>query len=233
MEVEYMINILVVEDDIKLNKLFCTILNRNNYNTFSAINGVKALEILDKEYINLIISDIMMPNMDGYELTKTLREADYNLPILMITAKEDFKDKKKGFNIGIDDYMVKPIDVNEMVLRVGALLRRAQIVNARKIEIGNTVLDYDSLTAIVGNNEFLLPQKEFHLLYKLLSYPNKIFTRQQLMDEIWGMDSETDERTVDVHINRLRDRFKNSMDFQIITIRGLGYKVVKANEKEI
>ncbi len=228
-----MINILVVEDDIKLNKLFCTVLNKSNYRTFSATDGAEALEILDKEYIDLIVLDIMMPNMDGYELTKILRDADYDLPILMITAKDDFKDKQKGFNMGIDDYMVKPIDVNEMVLRVGALLRRAQIINTRKIEIGSTILDYDSLTAIVGNDEFLLPQKEFYLLYKLLSYPNKIFTRQQLMDEIWGMDSETDERTVDVHINRLRDRFKNSSDFKIVTIRGLGYKVVKNNGKKV
>ena len=230
---EYLINILVVEDDIKLNKLFCTVLNKSNYRTFSATDGAEALEILDKEYIDLIVLDIMMPNMDGYELTKILRDADYDLPILMITAKDDFKDKQKGFNMGIDDYMVKPIDVNEMVLRVGALLRRAQIINTRKIEIGSTILDYDPLTAIVGNDEFLLPQKEFYLLYKLLSYPNKIFTRQQLMDEIWGMDSETDERTVDVHINRLRDRFKNSSDFKIVTIRGLGYKVVKNNGKKV
>ncbi len=222
-----MINILVVEDDSKLNKLFCTVLARNDYNTFSAADGEEALEILDKEYIDLVISDIMMPNMDGYELTKVLRDAEYNLPILMITAKENFKDKQKGFLVGTDDYMVKPIDVNEMVLRVGALLRRAKIVNVRKIEFGDTVLDYDSLTVIYGGTETLLPHKEFNLLYKLLSYPNKIFTRQQLMDEIWGIDSETDERTVDVHINRLRDRFKNCEDFQIITIRGLGYKAVK------
>lgn len=225
-----MINILIVEDDIKLNKLFSTVLVRNGYHTFSAEDGEKALDILDKEHIDLIISDIMMPNMDGYELTKTLREANYNLPILMITAKEDFQDKKTGFNMGVDDYMVKPIDVNEMVLRVEALLRRAHIVNTRRIDIGNTSLDYNSLTAVIGDKEFLLPQKEFLLIYKLLSYPNKIFTRQQIMDDIWGMDSETDERTVDVHINRLRDRFKASTGFEIITIRGLGYKVVKENE---
>ncbi len=226
-----MVNILIVEDDLKLNKLFSTVLNRNNYNTFSALDGIEALEILDKEHIDLIVSDIMMPNMDGYQLTKALREANYNLPILMITAKEDFKDKQKGFNIGIDDYMVKPINVNEMVLRVGALLRRAHIANTRKLEMGSTVLNYDSLTAEFNSSEYLLPQKEFQLLYKLLSYPNKIFTRQQLMDEIWGLDSETDERTVDVHINRLRDRFKNSSDFKILTVRGLGYKAVKTNEK--
>ncbi len=222
-----MFNILVVEDDIKLNKLFCTVLSHNDYRTFSAADGEEALKILDKEYIDLIISDIMMPNMDGYELTQALRDAEYSLPVLMITAKEDFKDKQKGFLVGTDDYMVKPINVNEMVLRVGALLRRAKIVNVRKIDFGTTVLDYDSLTVIVGSDEALLPQKEFYLLYKLLSYPNKIFTRQQLMDEIWGMDSETDERTVDVHINRLRDRLKNCEDFQIITVRGLGYKAVK------
>lgn len=222
-----MFNILVVEDDAKLNKLFCTVLTRNDYRTFSAADGQEALKILDKEYIDLVISDIMMPKMDGYELTRMLRDAEYNLPVLMITAKEEFKDKQKGFLVGTDDYMVKPIDVNEMVLRVGALLRRAKIVNVRKIEFGNTVLNYDSLTLIVGDAETLLPQKEFNLLYKLLSYPNKIFTRQQLMDEIWGMDSETDERTVDVHINRLRDRFKNCEDFQIVTVRGLGYKAVK------
>ena len=226
-----MVNILIVEDDLKLNKLFSTVLNRNNYHTFSALDGIEALEILDKEHIDLIVSDIMMPNMDGYQLTKALREANYNLPILMITAKEDFKDKQKGFNIGIDDYMVKPINVNEMVLRVGALLRRAHIANTRKLEMGSTVLNYDSLTAEFNSSEYLLPQKEFQLLYKLLSYPNKIFTRQQLMDEIWGLDSETDERTVDVHINRLRDRFKNSSDFKILTVRGLGYKAVKTNEK--
>ena len=228
-----MINILIVEDDIKLNNLFSTVLVRNGYHTFSAEDGEKALDILDKEHIDLIISDIMMPNMDGYELTKNLREANYTLPILMVTAKSDFQDKALGFKMGTDDYMVKPINVNEMVLRVEALLRRAHIVNTRKIEIGNTRLNYDSLSALIDNDEFLLPQKEFLLIYKLLSYPNKIFTRQQLMDEIWGMDSETDERTVDVHINRLRDRFKNSTGFEIATIRGLGYKVVKKNEKKI
>lgn len=222
-----MFNILVVEDDAKLNKLFCAVLTRNGYRTYSAADGAQALEILDSEYIDLVISDIMMPNIDGYELTKALRDVGYNLPILMITAKENFEDKQKGFLVGTDDYMVKPIDVNEMILRVGALLRRAKIVNDRKIEFGTTILDYDSLTITCNGDEALLPQKEFNLLYKLLSYPNKIFTRQQLMDEIWGMDTETDERTVDVHINRLRDRFKKYEDFQIITVRGLGYKAVK------
>jgi len=222
-----MFNILVVEDDANLNKLFCAVLSRNGYNPVTAFDGEQALSALDSEYIDLIISDIMMPNLDGYGLVKLLREMDCALPILIITAKENFEDKQKGFAMGIDDYMVKPIDVNEMILRVGALLRRAKIVHDRKIEFGNTVLDYDSLTVLTNNNEIFLPQKEFHLLYKLFSYPGKIFTRQQLMDEIWGMDSETDERTVDVHINRLRDKLKNCEDAKIVTVRGLGYKAVR------
>ncbi|MNO30471.1 Heme response regulator HssR [compost metagenome] len=222
-----MFNILVVEDDKKLRQLFCTVLNRNGYRALSAEDGKDALDLLDKEYVDLIISDIMMPHIDGYELTRTLRETSYNLPILMVTAKESFDDKQRGFLVGIDDYMVKPIDVNEMVLRVGALLRRAKIVNERKLVCGNTLLDYDSLTVHQPDDSIILPQKEFYLLYKLLSYPNKIFTKQQLMDEIWGMDSESDEHTVVVHINRLRERYKACTDFEIVTVRGLGYKAVK------
>ena len=208
-----MFHILVVEDDAKLRSLFCTVLNRSGYLTVPASGGREALELLDSEYIDLIISDIMMPGMDGYELIRTLRGNGYSLPILIITAKERFEDKQEGFQAGTDDYMVKPIDVNEMVLRVGALLKRARIATDRRIICGKTTL---------------LPQKEFYLLYKLMSYPNKIFTRQQLMDEIWGMDSTSDERTVDVHINRLRERFRDCDDFLIMTVRGLGYKVVKA-----
>jgi DNA-binding response OmpR family regulator len=166
--------------------------------------------------------------MDGYALTRELRDTDPKLPILMITAKGDFEAKRQGFLVGTDDYMVKPIDVNEMVLRVGALLRRAKIVSERRIEIGGTMVNYDSLTVSRDGAEELLPQKEFYLLYKLLSYPNKIFTRQQLMDEIWGLYTESDERTVDVHINRLRERYKTCGDFEIITVRGLGYKAVKS-----
>jgi len=222
-----MFNILVVEDDKKLRQLFCTVLTRNGYRALSSVDGQDALNILDKEYVDLIISDIMMPHIDGYELTRTLREANFNLPILMVTAKENFADKQRGFLVGIDDYMVKPIDVNEMILRVGALLRRAKIVSDHKIECGNTLLDYDSLTVSQHGDSILLPQKEFYLLYKLLSYPNKIFTKQQLMDNIWGMDSESDEHTVVVHINRLRERFKANTDFEIVTVRGLGYKAVK------
>ena len=222
-----MFNILVVEDDRKLRNLFCTVLSHSGYCAIPAENGMSALGILDTEYIDLVISDIMMPGMDGYELIETLREHGYTMPILIITAKAQFEDKQRGFWAGTDDYMVKPIDVNEMVLRVGALLKRARISTERKIVCGNTVLDYDALTVRCGREVSLLPQKEFYLLYKLMAYPNKIFTRRQLMDEIWGMDSSSEERTVDVHINRLWERFKDCTDFQIQTVRGLGYKVVK------
>lgn len=222
-----MFNILVVEDDAKLRQLFCTVLTRNGYQALPAVNGEDALDVLDKEYIDLMICDIMMPRMDGFELTRTLRDNNQQLPILMVTARENFADKQQGFLVGIDDYMVKPINVNEMILRVGALLRRAKIISERRIEWGETLLDYDTLTVIQGPESILLPQKEFYLLYKMISYPNKIFTKQQLMDEIWGMDSESDEHTVVVHINRLRERFRESEDFEIVTVRGLGYKAVK------
>ncbi|WP_125143968.1 response regulator transcription factor [Clostridium transplantifaecale] len=223
-----MFHVLVVEDDVKLRSLFCTVLNRSGYLAVPAADGGEALELLDTEYIDLIISDVMMPGMDGYELIRTLRGNGYTLPILIITAKERFEDKQEGFLAGTDDYMVKPIDVNEMVLRVGALLKRARIATDRRITCGNTTLNYDALTVTINGEETLLPQKEFYLLYKLMSYPNKIFTRQQLMDEIWGMDSTSDERTVDVHVNRLRERFRDCDDFLIMTVRGLGYKVVKS-----
>ncbi|QSF43734.1 response regulator transcription factor [Paenibacillus tianjinensis] len=222
-----MINILVVEDNDKLRQLIGTVLTKHGYNPVMAVDGQHALELLDTHYIDLIISDIMMPNVDGYELIQRLREAGYNTPVLMVTAKESFKDKQCGYLAGTDDYMVKPIDVNEMILRIGALLRRAQIANERRLVVGEVILDSDSITVYRGDKSLLLPQKEFYLLYKLLSYPNKIFTRQQLMDEIWGMDSETDARTVDVHINRLRERFKDCPEFEIVTVRGLGYKAVK------
>lgn len=222
-----MITILVAEDNGKLRQLICTVLAKHGYKPVPAEDGEQALHILDKQHIDLIISDIMMPHVDGYELTQRLREAGYQMPILMVTAKESFKDKQRGFLVGTDDYMVKPIDIGEMVLRVGALLRRAQIVNERRLRLGGLILDYDAISVIRGEDSTLLPQKEFYLLYKLLSYPGQIFTRQQLMDEIWGMDSETDARTVDVHINRLRERFKDYGEFEIVTVRGLGYKAVK------
>lgn len=222
-----MFNIMVVEDNVNARKLMEVVLLENGYSPVIAKDGFEALEILDRQHIDLIALDIMMPNMDGYELTKVLRDSGYNLPILMITAKETQLDKKKGFTIGADDYMVKPVDEEEMILRIAALLRRSQIASEQRLVVGKTELYYDGLTVKQGDKIEMLPQKEFMLLFKLLSYQNKIFTRRQLMDEIWGLDSDTDERTVDVHINRLRERFKNTEDFEIITIRGLGYKAVK------
>ena len=225
-----MINILLVEDDQKLNKLFYTVLSKQGFNVHIANNGIEAFNILENNHIDLIISDIMMPKMDGYEFTENVRKINEDIPILMITAKDDFNSKQKSFLIGIDDYMVKPIDVNEMILRVHALLRRIKIVHDKKQVVGSTVLEYDSLTITRNDESIVLAQKEFYLLYKLLSYPNKVFTRNQLMDEIWGVDSPSDLQTIDVHINRLRRRFENNPDFKIVTVRGLGYKVVK-NEK--
>ena len=221
-----MFNILVVEDNEDMRELFCTVLTDSGYHAIPATDGLDALEIMEQAYIDLIVADIMMPHMDGYELTKALREADYDLPILMVTAKDQFDDIQKGFRAGADDYMIKPINVKELVLRVEALLRRAKISSEKKIVIGSTVLNYDALTVTIHGEETILPQKEFYLLYKLLSYPNKIFTRQQLMDEIWGLFSETDERTVNTHINRLREKFSGNRDFAIVTVRGLGYKAV-------
>lgn len=225
-----MFHVLVVEDNRDMRELFCTVLTKNGYNSIPAKDGEEALEIFDTQYVDLMIADIMMPNMDGYELTQNVRAINDTIPILIITAKDQYEDMQKGFQMGADDYMVKPINVNEMMLRVGALLRRAEIVNEKKIVVGTTVLDYDALTATMDGKEILCPQKEFMLLYKLLSSPNRIFTRQQLMDEIWGMFSESDEKTINTHINRLRDRFKGCTDFEIVTARGLGYKAVKHSE---
>ena len=222
-----MFRILIAEDDAALSQLFSRVLVRSGYLPFTAADGQEALDILEREYIDLIISDIMMPRMDGYTLVRQLREAGNTLPVLMITAKDGFSDIQQGFLSGTDDYMVKPVNVNEMVLRVGALLRRAQMINERRQTIGSTVLEYDSMTVYQGGVGTVLPQKEFQLLYKLVSYPGRIFTRQQLMDDIWGVESETEARTVDVHINRLRDRFRDNPDFELVTVRGLGYKAVK------
>ena len=225
-----MFNILIVEDDADVKELFCTVLTDSGYNCFSASDGEQALEVIDKEYIDLVVADVMMPNMDGYKLTETLRAGKYDNPVLIVTAKAGFEDTERAFKVGCDDYMIKPVNVKELVLRVKALLRRAKISSEKKITVGSTVLNYDALTVTIRGEETILPQKEFFLLYKLLSYPNKIFTRPQLMDEIWGMFSETDERTVNTHINRLRERFSDCDDFEIITVRGLGYKAVKKDE---
>ena len=222
-----MFHILVVEDNDDMRELFCTVLDGSGYHSIPASDGMDALNIMEKEYIDLIVADIMMPHMDGFELVKSLRDAGYTLPIMMVTAKDQFEDMQRAFRAGTDDYMIKPINVKELVLRVEALLRRAKISSEKRITVGSTILDYDALTVKIHGKETILPQKEFYLLYKLLSYPNKIFTRQQLMDEIWGMFSETDERTVNTHINRLRDKFSDCSDFEIVTVRGLGYKAVK------
>ena len=222
-----MFKILVAEDDAELQQLFCRVLTRSGFTAIGVPDGVAALETLETQYIDLIVSDIMMPRMDGYTLVRSLRDAGSNIPVLMITAKDSFQDMQFGFLAGTDDYMVKPVNVNEMVLRIQALLRRAQMVADRRQSIGSTSFEFDSFTVRRGNDTLILPQKEFLLLYKLVSSPGHIFTRQQLMDDIWGIDSQTDPRTVDVHINRLRDHFRENPDFEIVTVRGIGYKAVK------
>ena len=222
-----MLKILIAEDDRDLRQLFSRVLMKNGYTVRGVSNGKEALDAMDNDYYDLIISDIMMPVMDGYELVRLLRDANNTTPVLMITAKDSFDDMRAGFLSGTDDYMVKPVNVNEMVLRVQALLRRAQMINERRQVIGGTLLECDSLTVTTENDSFVLPQKGFMLLYKMASYPGRIFTRQQLMDEIWGYENESDTHTVDVHIGRLRERFRDSKDFKIVTMRGVGYKVVK------
>ncbi|MEE0970453.1 MAG: response regulator transcription factor [Clostridia bacterium] len=222
-----MLKILIAEDDRELRRLFAHVLIKNGYTVKEVGDGKEALDAIDAEYFDLIISDIMMPIMDGYEFVRLLREAGNTTPVLMITAKDAFDDMRKGFVSGTDDYMVKPINVNEMVLRVQALLRRAQMINERKQTIGGTVLECDTFTVTSDEGSMILPQKEFMLLYKMASFPGRIFTRQQLMDDVWGYDTESDTHTVDVHIGRLRDRFKDNKDFKIVTMRGVGYKVVK------
>ena len=222
-----MLKILIAEDDRELRQLFSHVLMKNGYTVKGVSNGKEALDAMDNDYYDLIISDIMMPVMDGYELVRSLRDAGNTTPVMMITATDAIDDMRMGYLSGTDDYMVKPINVNEMVLRVGALLRRAQMINERRQVIGNTVLECDSLTVITEDETVILPQKEFMLLYKMASYPGRIFTRQQLMDEIWGYGSDSDPHTVDVHIGRLRERFRNNSDFRIVTMRGVGYKVVK------
>ena len=221
-----MFHILVVEDDPHARKLMQTVLEQNGYSVYTAKDGLDALAVIDQKHIDLVVLDVMMPRMDGYEFTKEIRDGGSDLPILMVTARETPSDVKRGFIIGTDDYMTKPVDEEEMLLRIAALLRRSRIVSEKKLTVGDTVLDYSSYTVSAGGKRYELPQKEFLLLFKLLSYQNKIYIRRQLMDEIWDMDSASDERTVDVHINRLRDKFRDSPDFQIITMRGLGYKAV-------
>ncbi len=222
-----MFRILVADDDKHTRMLLEAVLKTENYTVFTAANGEEALELMDREHIDLVVLDIMMPKMDGYEFTKILRESDNNLPILMVSAKQLPSDKRKGFLVGTDDYITKPIDEEEMLLRIKALLRRAQIVSEKKIRVGDVTLDYDSFSVTRNGTSQVLPQKEFLLLYKLLSYPGQIFTRIQLMDEIWGSDTDTGWETVTVHVGRLRKRFEGWDEFEIESVRGLGYRAVK------
>ena len=222
-----MFQILVVDDDRNMRMLLKAVLQAENYTVFTAENGEDALDVMDKEHIDLVVLDIMMPKMDGYAFTRLLRESNNNLPILMVSAKQLPADKQKGFLVGTEDYLTKPIDEMEMLVRIKALLRRARIASEHRIVVGNVVLDYDALTVTRNGETQELPQKEFMLLYKLLSYPGKIFTRIQLMDEIWGVESDTGWETVTVHIGRLRKRFEGWTEFEIVSVRGLGYKAVK------
>ncbi|PRR69107.1 Heme response regulator HssR [Clostridium thermopalmarium DSM 5974] len=225
MEVVKVFDILVVEDDINTQKLICAVLKRGGYNTYTAKDGIEALNLMETQHFDLIVLDLMMPHMDGYELCEQLRDIGENIPILMMTASQKIEDKHKGFLVGTDDYMTKPFDEQEMLFRVKALLRRAQITSEHRVVIGKTTADYNTLTVSWKDEQVILPKKEFELLFKLMSYPNMIFTRNQLMDEIWGLDSKTDEHTLNVHINRLRNKFRDNPDFEIVTIRGLGYKI--------
>ncbi len=222
-----MFKILIAEDDKDLRQLFQHVLLQHGFQVKGVSNGQEALDSIERETFDLLISDIMMPIMDGYTLVRSIRDLGKNIPVLMITAKDAFNDMYMGFHSGTDDYMVKPININEMILRVNALLRRAQMINERKQVMGSTILEWDTMTVISNGERIVLPQKEFMLLYKLCSYPGRIFTRQQIMDDIWGYDSESDTHTVEVHIGKLRERFRDNSDFKIVTIRGVGYKVVK------
>jgi len=222
-----MFHILVIDDDKSTRRLMRALLEREYYTVELAENGVQALEIMESKHVDLIVVDIMMPQMDGYEFTKQIREARNDLPIMMVSAKQLPEDRRLGFQVGTDDFMVKPIDGEEFLLRIKALLRRAKIASERQILIGDIVLKYDEMSVSRRGETVVLPQKEFLLLYKLLSYPDRIFTRIELMDEIWGADSETGWETVTVHIGRLRKRFDSWPEFEIVSVRGLGYKAVK------
>ena len=222
-----MFHVLVVDDDKNTRLLMRALLEGEHYTVTLAANGEEALSAMERNHVDLVVLDLMMPRMDGYEFTRELRAASNDLPILMVSARQLPEDRKKGFLAGIDDFMVKPVDEEELLLRIKALLRRAKIASERRIVVGGAVLDYDTLSVSRGGETMVLPQKEFLLLYKLLSYPGKIFTRIELMDEIWGADSETGWETVTVHVGRLRRRFEGWSEFEIVSVRGLGYKAVK------
>lgn len=221
-----MINILVVEDDLKLNQIVCKYLNNSNYRAEGCKNPVETYDLLYTSRFDMIISDIMMPDIDGFEFAETIRDQNRTIPILFITSRDDISSKQRGFRIGVDDYMVKPIDMDELVLRVGALLRRANIANERKLTVGNLILNEDEMSATLNDEDIPLSVREFNILYKMLSYPKKTFTRSQLIDEFWGIESESGLRTVDVYITKLRKKFSDCKDFEIVTLRGFGYKAV-------
>lgn len=222
-----MFDILVVEDDANTQKLLCAVLKHGGFNAHPVKNGHEALSRMERQRFDLIVLDLMLPEMDGYQLCKELRSVGDNIPILMVTAMHDITDKHQGFLAGTDDYLTKPFDDQELLFRIKALLRRAQAASEHKLVLGETTLDYNALTVTRGAEQNFLPQKEFYLLFKLMSYPNKIFTRLHLMEEIWGLETEIDSHTLNVHINRLRDKFRDNPDFEIVTVRGLGYKMVK------
>lgn len=226
-----MFNILVAEDDKNTRLLLQDLLTREGYHVFCSDNGKAALGVLDEQQIDLILLDIMMPEMDGYEFTSELRDNDVLTPILMLTAKQLSDDKRRGFWVGTDDFMTKPFDTVELLLRIKAILRRSQIINRHKLVLDGLTLDYDEFSVSAGSEKQILPQKEFQLLFLLLSHPNKIFTRLQLMDEIWGMMTESGDNTLNVHISRLRSRFEGCRDFTLVSVRGLGYKAVVNHEK--
>ncbi len=221
-----LVNILVVEDDLKLNQIVCSHLTKNGYSATGCFTADEAYNVMYNSFYDMIISDIMMPKTDGFEFLQNVRKINKNIPVIFMTAKDDYASKEKGFNLGVDDYMVKPIDLDELVLRVGAILRRANIVSDRKITIGSLVLDADEMTATLNGEEIPITVREFNIIYKLLSYPKKTFSRSQLLDEFWGVDSSTSLRSVDVYITKLREKFSNCEDFKIVTIHGLGYKAV-------
>lgn len=222
-----MFTILVVEDDLPLRKMMSAFLSINGYRTQTAGNGEEALTVMERVLPDLVIADVMMPVMDGWQLTEEIRHAWPMMPVILVTARDSIEDKRTGFAAGADDYLTKPLDLDELLLHVNAVLRRSQAMTSHRLTVGQTVLDYDSLTVTRGETSITLPKKEFYLLFKLLSSPKQIFTRRQLMDEIWGMDAQSDERTVDVHIKRLREKCEIFPDFALVTVRGLGYKAEK------
>lgn len=221
-----MFQILVVEDDADLNRTVCTFLNNSGYEATGCLNATDAYDAMYDKTFDLIVSDIMMPGTDGFEFAKTVRSLNEDIPILFMTARDDIASKQRGFRIGIDDYMVKPIDLDELFLRIGALLRRSKIASSRRLEVGDFTMDADEHTVYLGNEEIQLTMREFNILYKLLSYPKKTFTRQQLMDEFWNADTETASRAVDVYMTKLRSKLSDCNSFEIVTVHGLGYKAV-------